>query len=56
MDIWFDDPEKGYSFDEIGESIILKKNKDGKAIGIQNLNVTKALGTNAPVAIDILMV
>jgi len=39
MDIWFDKPEKEFICEETGEEIILKKDKKGKVIGIELLNV-----------------
>jgi len=40
LDIWFDDPEKEYVCEEVGDGIILKKDKDGKVIGIEILYFT----------------
>lgn len=39
LDIWFDDPEKEAISEETGEELILKKDKRGKVIGIEKLNV-----------------
>jgi uncharacterized protein YuzE len=39
MDIWFDKPEKEFVCEETGEEIILKKDKKGKIVGIELLNV-----------------
>ncbi|MBD3155621.1 MAG: DUF2283 domain-containing protein [Candidatus Aenigmarchaeota archaeon] len=39
IDIWFDDPKKEFICEETGEEIILKKDKKGKIIGLERLNV-----------------
>jgi uncharacterized protein YuzE len=37
LDIWFDDPKKEVVCEEVGEGIILKKDKDNKVIGLEIL-------------------
>lgn len=37
LDIWFDDPKKEVICEEIGEGIILKKDKNNIVIGIEVL-------------------
>jgi len=37
LDIWFDDPKKEVICEEVGEGIILKKDKDNKVIGLEVL-------------------
>jgi len=37
LDIWFDDPEKEAVCEEVGEGIILKKDENGRVIGIEVL-------------------
>ena len=44
IDIWFGDPELEVISEEAGEGLILKKDKDGKVIGIEKLYVMKTLG------------
>ncbi len=44
MDIWFGNPEDEVICEEAGEGIILKKDKDGKTIGIEKLYVSKTVG------------
>ncbi|HIH21004.1 TPA: DUF2283 domain-containing protein [Candidatus Micrarchaeota archaeon] len=39
LDIWFDDPQKEAISEETGEEVILKKDRQGKIIGIEKLNV-----------------
>ncbi|NPA62874.1 MAG: DUF2283 domain-containing protein [Methanococci archaeon] len=41
LDIWFDDPKKEFICEEVGDGIILKKDKNGKVIGIEILYFTK---------------
>ncbi len=41
LDIWFDDPERECICEEVGDGIILKKDKDEKVIGIEVLYFTK---------------
>jgi len=43
MDIWFGNPTDEYLCEEVGEGVILKKDKNGKVIGIEKLYVTKTL-------------
>ena len=40
LDIWFDDPEKEHVCEEVGDGIILKKDREGKVIGIEILYFT----------------
>lgn len=44
MDIWFGEPKDEFSCEEAGEGVILKKNKEGKVIGLEKLYVRKSLG------------
>ena len=41
LDIWFDDPKKEVICEEVGEGIILKKDKDNKVIGFEVLYYSK---------------
>ncbi|MBC8522033.1 MAG: DUF2283 domain-containing protein [Methanomicrobia archaeon] len=41
LDIWFDDPEREFICEEVGDGVILKKDKDGIVIGIEVLYFTK---------------
>lgn len=43
MDVWFGDPKTEHSCDEVGEGVILKKDKHGHIIGFERLYVHKAL-------------
>lgn len=39
LTVWFDDPAKEYMCEETGEEVILIKDKAGKVIGFERLNV-----------------
>jgi uncharacterized protein YuzE len=41
LDIWFDDPERESICEEVGDGVILKKDKNGIVIGIEVLYFTK---------------
>ena len=55
MDIWFGNPEDEYICEEAGEGVILKKDKEGKVIGIEKLYVTKTLGIKQPLPVEIVV-
>ncbi len=40
IDVWFDDPKKEFTCEETGEELILKKDKKGRVIGVEKLNVS----------------
>ena len=54
LDVWFDDPEKEFVSEETGEEIILKKDKKGRVIGFEKLNVL--VNKDAPVPLEVLSV
>lgn len=39
LNVWFDDPKKEFVCKETGEEVILVKDKAGKVIGFEKLNV-----------------
>ena len=39
LDVWFDDPEKEWASEETGDYVILKKDRNGRVIGFEKLNV-----------------
>jgi hypothetical protein len=51
---WFDDPNKESIAEEIGEEIILMKDKDGKILGIEKLNVSLESAQNVQFAVETL--
>ena len=55
MDIWFDNPEDEYISEEAGQGLILKKNKEGKIIGIEKLYVVKTLGIPQPLPVELVV-
>lgn len=55
MDVWFGNPEDEYICEEAGEGVILKKNKEGRVIGIEKLYVTKTLGIKQPLPVEIVV-
>jgi uncharacterized protein YuzE len=55
MDIWFGNPEDEVISEEAGEGIILKKDKDGRIIGIEKLYVTKTLGIKQPLPVEVVV-
>lgn len=46
LDIWFGNPKDEHIFEEVGEGIIFKKDKEGNIIGIEKLYVCKKLGVS----------
>ena len=48
-------PEDEYICEEAGEGVILKKNKEGKIIGIEKLYVTKTLGIKQPLPVEVVV-
>lgn len=43
LTVWFDDASKEYISDEADDEVILMKNKKGKVIGFEKLNVNLKL-------------
>ena len=55
MDIWFGNPEDEVTCEEAGEGIILKKDKNGKTIGIEKLYVSKTVGIDRPLPVELVV-
>lgn len=55
MDIWFGNPEDEVVCEEAGEGIIFKKDKDGKTIGIEKLYVSKTVGVDNPLPVELVV-
>lgn len=55
MDIWFGKPEDEVVCEEAGEGIILKKDKEGKVIGIEKLYVSKTVGANFSLPVELIV-
>ena len=49
LDVWFDDPEKEWVSEETGDEVILKKDRNGRVIGFEKLNVLIVKDTPTPV-------
>lgn len=55
LDIWFGNPEDEFMCEEAGEGIILKKDKNGKTIGIEKLYVSKTVGIDTPLPVELVV-
>ncbi len=55
MDIWFGNPEDEAVCEEAGEGIILKKDKNGKTIGIEKLHVREMVDSDAPSPVEVVV-
>ncbi len=55
LDVWFGDPEDEFVCEEAGEGIILKKDKNGKTIGIEKLYVSKSVGIEKPLPVELIV-
>ena len=47
LDVWFGNPKDEYSCEEVGEGVILKKDREGHVIGFEKLYLQKSLSKNA---------
>ena len=55
MDIWFDSPDEEFISEEVGEGFILKKDRQGKIIGVEKLYVMKSLDITHPLPVEIVV-
>jgi uncharacterized protein YuzE len=55
LDIWFGNPEDEFMCEEAGEGIILKKDKNGRTIGIEKLYVSKTVGIDTPLPVELVV-
>ncbi len=55
MDIWFGNPKDEVMSEEVGEGIILKKDKAGRTIGIEKLYVSKTAGVDTPLPVELVV-
>ncbi|MBI2597468.1 DUF2283 domain-containing protein [Candidatus Daviesbacteria bacterium] len=53
LNVWFDDPKKEVVSEEVGDGVILSKDKKGEVIGFEKLyvNLPKKMETN-PVPVE----
>ncbi len=58
MCVWFDDPDKEHICAEIGDDVILMKDRRGRVIGFERLNYLskkqRREGANLPVEVQVL--
>ena len=52
LTVWFDDPKSEHVCEEIGEEIVLMKNKTGKVIGFEKLNFSQERTTPLQVGFE----
>jgi uncharacterized protein YuzE len=55
MDIWFGNPNDEFKCEEAGEGIILEKDKNGKVIGTEKLYVSKTVGIDRPLPVELVV-
>lgn len=55
MDVWFGNPEDEAVCEEVGEGIILKKDNNGKTIGIEKLYVSRTLRINRSTPVELVV-
>jgi uncharacterized protein YuzE len=55
MDIWFGNPEDEFSCEEAGEGIVLKKDRNGKVIGIEKLYVIGTIDKNRTLPVEVVV-
>jgi uncharacterized protein YuzE len=55
LDVWFGNPQDEFMCEEAGEGIILKKDKNGKTIGIEKLYVSKTVGIDKPLPVELVV-
>jgi uncharacterized protein YuzE len=55
LDVWFGNPEDEFMCEEAGEGIILKKDKNGKTIGIEKLYVSRTAGIEKPLPVELVV-
>ena len=54
MDIWFGNPDLEVISEEAGDGVILKKDKDGKILGVEKLYVKKTLGIEQDLPVELI--
>ena len=58
LSVWFDDPKKEHICEEIGDDVILVKDRRGHVIGFERLNCRsrkeRGVGSNVPVEVQML--
>ena len=58
LTVWFDDPEKESVCEEVGDDMVLVKDRRGRVIGFERLNYLtrkqQQQGVNVPVEVQVL--
>ena len=58
LTVWFDDPKKEHVCEEIGDDVVLMKDRRGRVIGFERLNyltkLKQAQGMNIPVEVQMM--
>jgi len=52
LTLWLDNPQTEYICEETGDEVILMKDKSGKVIGFEKLNVAQTITEPIPVAFE----
>ena len=56
LTVWFDDPAKEFVCEEVGDDVVLMKDRRGRVIGFERLNYQTKLkhaeGSNIPVEVQ----
>lgn len=55
IDIWFGNPDLEVISEEIGEGLVLKKDIDGKVIGIEKIYTTKTFDAEKSFPVEFVM-
>jgi len=51
LDVWFDDAEKEFIYEETGDEVILKKDINNRVIGFEKLNIFADKKMNVPIEV-----
>jgi uncharacterized protein YuzE len=58
LSVWFDDPKKEHICEEIGDDVILMKDRAGRVIGLERLNYLsrqqQGKGKKVPIEVQLL--
>lgn len=58
LTVWFDDPRKESICEEVGDDVVLIKDRDGRVIGFERLNdlsrSQQSRGGNVPVEVHVI--
>ena len=58
LTVWFDDPNKEYTCEEIDDDVVLMKDRRGRVLGFERLNYLtrkrQEKGVNVPVEVQVM--